>query len=95
MYDDNAINNLAAAVCLRAVKDYFDDNISKKKQNVIIKELRSEWMQILTDGFAEKVAFQLLENPNAIKKRIGARFAEEGVENEQCKFSRIYSSVQE
>lgn len=63
-----SIRNLAAAVMLQAVKDFVQG--SAKKQSAILKDLRSNWMDFLTDGMSIVVAEQLEKNPDEIKQRM-------------------------
>lgn len=65
-----AIRQLAAAVELRAVKDYFNKKSTPEKRKVILKDLRSCWMQELTNGNSLVVAEKLEFHPNEIKTRI-------------------------
>lgn len=72
--NDYAIKQLAAAVMLQAVKDYFNapDTIRKTimSKAQIIKDLRSRWMRELTDGMSVIVAKQLLTHPAEIYARV-------------------------
>ena len=63
-----AIRQLAAAITLQAVKDYF--NGSAKKKQLILKDLRSDWMQSLTGGTSKNVAEQLELHPKEIRERL-------------------------
>ena len=65
-----AIRQLAAAVMLQAVKDYFDETYSQKKRKRIPQELRSRWMQDFTNGFSLIVVEQLELHPEEIRARI-------------------------
>ena len=73
--NDNAIRQLAAAVTLQAVKDFF--NASEKKKKIILKDLRSAWMRTLTDGTSANVADELEKNPNEIWERLRQHSAKE------------------
>lgn len=66
---DANIRNLACAVMLQAVKDYFHTSSAKKKQ-AILKDLRSNWMQFLTSGTSLVVAEQIEKNPEEIAARL-------------------------
>lgn len=66
--NETGIKNLVAAITLQAVRDYFQSTDGGKK--VILKELRSPWMQMLTDGQSEVVAEQLEKHPKEIEARI-------------------------
>jgi hypothetical protein len=65
---DSAIRNLACAIVLQAVKDYF--KTTPQKQKVILKDLRSPYMDMLTNGTSVVVAEQLEKNPEEIAARI-------------------------
>lgn len=71
---DQAIKQLAAAVMLQAVKDYFKAPDTTRKtlmsKSQIIKDLRSRWMRELTDGMSVMVADQLLKHPAEIYARV-------------------------
>ena len=66
------IRNLAAAVMLQAVRDYFDWDATPEKRAVILKDLRSSWMRFLTDNMSVVVAEQLEKNPDEIRAIIKA-----------------------
>lgn len=65
---DHAIRQLAAAVMLQAVKDYFQSSSAKKQ--LILKDLRSTWMRTFTDGTSVNVAEQLEKRPEEIRARL-------------------------
>jgi hypothetical protein len=67
---NECIRQLAAAVELQAVKDFFDETYPQKKRERIPRELRSSWMQNLTNGFSIVVAEQLELHPEEIRARI-------------------------
>ena len=73
--NDYAIRQLAAAVTLQAVKDFFHS--SEKKKKIILKDLRSAWMLLLTDGTSKNVADELEKNPEEIWERLRQHSAEE------------------
>lgn len=62
------IRNLASAVLLQAAKDYCAGD--EKERAKISEELRSEWMQELTQGISLVVAEQLEKNWEAIAPRL-------------------------
>ncbi len=63
----DSIRTLAAAVTLQAVKEYFSKPSERKK---ILQDLRSPWMDNLTDGQSLVVAEQLENHPDEIKSRL-------------------------
>ena len=67
---DNHARELACAITMQAVRDYFATGVTAKKQCAILKELRSEWMNFITDGMSLTVADQLEKNPDAIRERV-------------------------
>jgi hypothetical protein len=68
--NDHAIRQLAAAVMLRAVKDYFGRKSTPEKRTEILKDLRSGWMRDFTNGTAANVAEQLEKYPEEIRTRM-------------------------
>lgn len=55
---------LAAAITLQAVKEYVYGTASRRK--TILSDLRSMWMDFITDGFSLIVAEQLEKRPDEI-----------------------------
>lgn len=64
---DNSIRNLACAIIMQAVKDYFSQ---PKNHNAILRELRSPYMEFLTNGTSILVAEQLELYPKEIRRRL-------------------------
>lgn len=64
---EHSIRQLAAAVTLQAVKDFFSG--STKKKQIILADLRSAWMRNFTNGTSVNVAEQLEKNPEEIRER--------------------------
>lgn len=64
---ETAIRSMGAAITLQAVRDYF---ACPKKQEAILKDLRSPYMDMLTNGQSIVVAEQLVKNPADIKARL-------------------------
>jgi hypothetical protein len=58
---------LGCAVAIQAMKDYF--RVCEANQKIILKELRSAWVDWLTDGLSLELANQLEANPEKVKKR--------------------------
>ena len=75
MYEHN-YRHLAIAMVRQAMKDYFAGG--KARKQAILKELRSDWDDFLTDGLSVMVAEQLEKNPKEIKQRF--KKAEEELE---------------
>ena len=65
---EESIRRLAAAVTMQAVRDFFRANEKGRKQ--ILKDLRSDWMDMLTDGTSVNVAEQLEKHPEEIAERM-------------------------
>ena len=61
---------LACAITMQAVKDYFARNATVKKRREILKDLRSAWMDFITDGTSVAVADQLEKHPKEIAERM-------------------------
>lgn len=66
MYEN--YRQLGFAVANQAVRDYFDC-VDEGQQKTILKELRSDYMTLITDGMGEIIAEQLELYPEEIKKR--------------------------
>lgn len=66
----DGIKNLGAAMLLNATKDYCRANEGNQKK--IIKELRSGWCDLLTDGRSLIIAEKLLTHSEEIKERLEA-----------------------
>lgn len=61
---------LTCAITMQAVRDYFANDVTPKKQKTILKELRAPWMDFITDGMSVIVAEQLEKNPKEIRERV-------------------------
>ena len=68
--NDTSIRNLACAIILQAVKDYFEDGITDKQRKAILKDLRSPYMDTLSNGTSVIVAEQLEQHPEEIAVRL-------------------------
>ena len=77
--NEHSIRQLAAAVTLRAVKDYFGKGSTPEKRKKILKDLRSTWMRTLTGGTSVNVAEQLEKRPDEIEERLRRHSKEEAV----------------
>ena len=64
------VRNLACAITMQAVRDYFNDGVTAARQQAILKELRSTYMQFITDGTSVTIAEQLEKNPKEIAERL-------------------------
>lgn len=62
-----AIKSLTASIIMQAVKDFF--NYPHQKYTVL-RELRSEWMEYITDGLSVTVADELEKHPEEIAERM-------------------------
>ena len=77
---DYAIRQLASAIILQAVRDYFikkeyktvkkTEEMFDKKRKEIIKDLRSAYMDMLSNGQSIIVAEQLEKHPEEIAVRL-------------------------
>jgi hypothetical protein len=70
---NSGVKCLAAAVVLQATKDYFSRQTTDEKRKVILKQLRSDWMEVFTDGTSIVVAERLEKYPEEIKSRLKAQ----------------------
>ena len=75
--NSHAIRHLACSVVLQAVRDYFSKGVTPAMRKVILKDLRSSWMDFFTNGTSVNVAEQLELHPEKIKERL-RRNAKEG-----------------
>lgn len=77
---DANIRNLACAIIMQAVRDYFTkeeykteaktEEMFAKKRKTILKDLRSPYMEMLSNGTASVVAEQLELHPEEIVARM-------------------------
>lgn len=67
---DTNIRELACAITMQAVRDYFAAGVTPKKRATILKDLRSSWMETITNGTSILVAEQLELHPEAIAERL-------------------------
>ena len=62
---DEGYKRLSYAVLKQAIKDYIDEPVEKRKK--ILKDLKSPWMDWLTNGMSLVAAQQLKNNPKRIQ----------------------------
>ena len=74
------IRSLTSAIMLQAVKDFARG--SAKIRQAILKDLRSKWMDFISDGFSLIVAEQLEKHPEEIIARM-RKYANEEKANEE------------
>ncbi len=67
--ENSNIHELACAVCLQAVKDYLATTYDSSRK-AILKDLRSPWMDMFSNGLSIVVAEQLEKEPEKIKERL-------------------------
>lgn len=67
---DASIKSLTSAIILQAVRDYLSPKASPKKQDEILKDLRSPYMDFITNGQSVLVAEQLELHPKEIAERL-------------------------
>lgn len=75
--NDKNIRNLTCAITLQAVKDYTRKNASEARKATILKDLRSEWMDFITEGTSVIVADELEKHPKEIAERVRRHSKEE------------------
>lgn len=78
----NILKRVADKTIIQAVKDFVRKPDWRKS---IIKDLRSEWMQMFTNGRSLKIAKQLEEHP----KTIIAKFRKQEMEETEIEESII------
>jgi hypothetical protein len=72
---NNNIRNLACAITMQAVRDYF--NSAEKGKKAILADLRSKYMDFITNGTSVAVADQLELHPDEIRERMQRQLQEE------------------
>ena len=73
---DKAHQQLGYSVTLQAIKDFFKAR-TEAQRNAIIKELKSDWMILISNGMSEIAAQKLLSNPDEIEARLKDKDEEE------------------
>lgn len=74
---DEAYRQLGYAAVIQAVKDYLNGGTDKETPEDILKKLKGEWLNALSDGTAKIVAERLLVDAEGIKERIFKAEADE------------------
>jgi hypothetical protein len=67
---EQELKNLTCAIVMQAVKDYFSYNGKPNKQREVLNDLRSKYMDFITNGMSVIVAEQLELHPNEIAARL-------------------------
>ena len=67
---DEAYRQLGYAAVLQAVKDYLNGGTDKETPEDILKKLRGEWLNALSDGTAKIAAERLLVDAKGIDEQI-------------------------
>jgi hypothetical protein len=73
--EDTQARNLVCAIIMRAVRDYLQS--ASKKKALILKDLRSPYMDMLSNGTSVAVADQLEKHPEEIRARLNKMPEEE------------------
>ena len=71
------IRNLASAIMLQATKEYCGLDPEPASKTSILRDLRSPWMNGLTDGMSVVVAERLEKHWREIKKRLKGELRDE------------------
>ena len=66
---------LGYAVAVQALKDFF--NGTDKQKQAIIKQLKSKWMNFITNNLAWRLAQELETHPKEVYRRFNKAWAEE------------------
>jgi hypothetical protein len=74
---DEGYRQLGYAAVIQAVKDYLNGGTDKETPEDILKKLRGEWLNALSDGTAKIAAERLLVDAEGIKERIFKAEADE------------------
>ena len=75
------IKRLGIETIIIAVKDYCRST-NDKERKTIIKDLKGEWMNLLTNGMSASYADKLLKNEQEIKARLNIQIESEEKEDE-------------
>jgi hypothetical protein len=67
---------LGYAVALKAAKDFFK-TASKKKKEEILKDLKSSWMDFITNGISVILAEKLETSPSTVERGLNLYGSEE------------------
>ena len=68
MFDIQCYRNLGAAIAMQAAKDY--EHASPAMRRVIIKDLRSQYMDTITNGMGAMLADALKKDHKTVIRRI-------------------------
>ena len=66
--NEAGIRNLVCAIMMQAARDYLRS--AEKKRELILKDLRSPYMDMLSNGMSIAVAEQLEKHPEEIRARL-------------------------
>ena len=77
---------LGASITYQAIRDYIAAEHEPKKQTVIIKQLRSPWMDLISNGLAPILADKLETNPKEICDRVKRYDREENLSRNKSIF---------
>ena len=72
----NAYRSLGKAIVYEAIKEFAEEKNNPKMQHKILKDLRSPYMDFVSEGMSVIVAEKLETNPDEICDRV-RRFEEE------------------
>lgn len=72
----NAYRSLGKAIVYEAIKEFAEEKNNPKMQQKILKDLRSPYMDFVSEGISVIVAEKLATNPDEICDRV-RRFEEE------------------
>lgn len=64
MNTNNNYRQLGYAIAIQALRDYF--NAPTKKRQIILRELKSTWMDFITNGLSVILAEKLEKNPKEV-----------------------------
>ena len=77
MVDIQNYKNLGCAIAIQAAKDYASVDATPQKRGVIIRQLRSDWMNFITDGKASMLADALKRDYKAVANTLFSTEANE------------------
>lgn len=84
---------LGASITYQAIRDFITAEYEPKKQAVIIKQLRSPWMDLISNGLSPILADKLETNPKEICDRVKRFDREENLSRTTSTNNSFYADL--
>ena len=84
---NNNYRQLGASITLQAIRDFIEARHEPKKQAAIIKQLRSPYMELISDGLSPMLAEKLETRPREVCNRVKKFDREENLSHKSKKSS--------